>query len=152
MNAWFWQFLLNLIYNLCFSLYFFLSLIFYLNFCFCYFFAFFGIISFLARKNYITQDWKKSSFYVFVFVYYDCDINDLLEFWNDFKGVSIPSIGVALHRWSEITQSLKFNCFYKSHCKSCELLWVLYNMVTLKCPQQFVGFAVTLVKIFNFET
>jgi hypothetical protein len=28
-------------------------------------------------------------------------------------------------------------------------LWVLYNMVPLKSPQQFAGFAVTVVKIFK---
>jgi hypothetical protein len=46
-------------------------------------------------------------------------------------------------------QSLKFKYLYKSHCKPNELLWVLYSMVSLKSPQQFVGFAVTLVKIFK---
>jgi hypothetical protein len=48
------------------------------------------------------------------------------------------------------TQSLKFKYLYKSHCKSCELFLVLYNMVLFKSPQQFIGFAVTLVKILNF--
>ncbi len=49
----------------------------------------------------------------------------------------------------EIAQSLHFEYLYKGHCKSCELLWVLYNMVFLKSPQQFAGFALTLVKIFK---
>jgi hypothetical protein len=33
---------------------------------------------------------------------------------------SLPSIGVTLHRWGEITQSLKSEYLCKSHCKSCE--------------------------------
>ncbi len=52
-------------------------------------------------------------------------------------------------RWGEIAQSLNFKYLHKSHCKSYELLWVLYNWVSLKIPQQFVGFAVTHVKIFK---
>jgi hypothetical protein len=52
-------------------------------------------------------------------------------------------------RWGEIAQSLNFKYLYKSHCKSNELLWVLYNVVPLKSPQQFVEFAVTLVKMFK---
>jgi hypothetical protein len=53
-------------------------------------------------------------------------------------------------RWGEIAQSFNFKYLYKSHCKSYELLWVLYNMVLLKSPQDFAGFAVTLEKIFEF--
>jgi hypothetical protein len=34
--------------------------------------------------------------------------------------------------------------------KKIRLYGVLYNMVLLRSPQQFVGFAVTLVKIFKF--
>jgi hypothetical protein len=34
----------------------------------------------------------------------------------------LPSIGVSLHRWGEMTQNLKFDYLYKSHCKSYELL------------------------------
>jgi hypothetical protein len=52
-------------------------------------------------------------------------------------------------RWGEIAQSLNFKYLFKKHCKSNELLWVLYNMVPLKSPQQFVGFAVFLEKIFK---
>jgi hypothetical protein len=52
-------------------------------------------------------------------------------------------------RWGEIAQSLNFKYLYKSHCKSCEPLWVLYNGISIKSSQQFVGFAVTLVKIFK---
>ncbi len=62
----------------------------------------------------------------------------------------VPSIGVSLHRWGDFTQSLKFKFLYKSHCKSYELLWVSYFMMFLKSPQQFAGFAVTLVKKFKF--
>jgi hypothetical protein len=51
--------------------------------------------------------------------------------------------------WSEIAQSLKFKSHYKSGCKSCELLWTLYNIVPFKSPKKFVGFAMTLVKIFK---
>ncbi len=49
-------------------------------------------------------------------------------------------------------QNLKFDYLYKSQGKSYELLRTLYDMVPLKSPQQFVGFAVTLVKIFKFKT
>jgi hypothetical protein len=52
-------------------------------------------------------------------------------------------------RWGEIAQSLNFKYLYKGHCKSNELLWVLYTWVLIKSPQQFAGFAVTLVKIFK---
>jgi hypothetical protein len=45
---------------------------------------------------------------------------------------------VALQRWGEITQSLKFEYICKSQR---ELFWVLYNMVALKSPQKLVGFA-----------
>ncbi len=42
----------------------------------------------------------------------------------------------------------KFKIYlYKSHCKSLNLLWALCNMLPLKSPQQFAGFAVTLLKI-----
>ncbi len=54
-------------------------------------------------------------------------------------------------RWGEIAQSLNFKCLLKSPSKSWDLLFVLYNMVPLKSPQQFVGFAVTLVKIFKVK-
>jgi hypothetical protein len=57
----------------------------------------------------------------------------------------VASIGWLCTRWGEIAQGLKFKYLYKSHCKSCELLRVLYNMVSLKSLQQFVGFAVTLL-------
>jgi hypothetical protein len=60
------------------------------------------------------------------------------------------SIEMSLHRWDKIAQNLKFNYLYKSHCKSCELLGVLYYMIPLNIPKQFVGFAVTLVKIIKF--
>jgi hypothetical protein len=43
-----------------------------------------------------------------------------------------------------ISQSLNFKYLYKSHCKSCEMFWVLYNRISLKSPQ-FIGFAVTLL-------
>jgi hypothetical protein len=52
-------------------------------------------------------------------------------------------------RWGEIAQSLNFKYLYKRHYKSNELLWISYNMVPLKSPQQFVRFTVTLVKIFK---
>ncbi len=54
-------------------------------------------------------------------------------------------------RWGEIAQSLYFKYLYKIHCKSGVLLWALYNKVSLKSPQQFVGFTVTLVKIFKVQ-
>jgi hypothetical protein len=54
--------------------------------------------------------------------------------------------GVALHKVGRNCTELKL---YKSHCKSNELLWVLYNGIFLKGPQQLVGFAVTLVNIFK---
>ncbi len=57
----------------------------------------------------------------------------------------VPSIGVALHTWGTITQSFKFKYLYKSH-------WILYNMVSIKSPQQFAGLAVTLVKLFETIT
>jgi hypothetical protein len=57
--------------------------------------------------------------------------------------------GMLFTWWGEIAQSLNFKYVYKSHCKSNELFWALYNMVSLKSPQQFVGIAVTIVKIFN---
>jgi hypothetical protein len=41
-------------------------------------------------------------------------------------------------RWGEIAQTLNFKYLYKSHCKSYELLWVLYSRVFLKSQQQFV--------------
>ncbi len=50
-------------------------------------------------------------------------------------------------RWGEIAQSLNFNYLYKSHCQSSKLLLILYDRVPVKSPQQFVEFAVTLVKI-----
>ncbi len=46
-------------------------------------------------------------------------------------------------------QSLNFKYLYKSHCKSCELLWLLRDILLYKTPQQFVGFAVTFEKIFK---
>jgi hypothetical protein len=55
-------------------------------------------------------------------------------------------------QWGEITQSIKFKYLLQGHCKSYDLLWVLYDMVSLKSPQQFAGFSVTLVKILKFET
>ncbi len=58
-------------------------------------------------------------------------------------------LGWLCTRWGEIVQSLNFKYLYKSHCKSCELLWVFQNRVSLKSPQQIVGFAVTLEKIFK---
>jgi hypothetical protein len=47
----------------------------------------------------------------------------------------------------EITQSLtKFKYLYKSHCKSCQIWWVLFNVVSFWSPEQFVGFAVAFLK------
>jgi hypothetical protein len=51
--------------------------------------------------------------------------------------------------WSEVAQSLNFKYLYKSHCRSCKLLRLLYNRVSLKSPEQFAGFAVTLLKLFK---
>jgi hypothetical protein len=56
-------------------------------------------------------------------------------------------------RWEEITEILKFKYLYTSYCKSYKLLWVLWGTLLyepLKSPQQFAGFAVTLVRIFKF--
>ncbi len=33
------------------------------------------------------------------------------------------TIGVACTRWGEIAHSLNFKYLYKTHCKSCKLLW-----------------------------
>jgi hypothetical protein len=52
-------------------------------------------------------------------------------------------------RWGEIAQSLNFKYLYKSHCKSNELLWAFKGYPIIQSPQQFAGFAVTLVKIFK---
>jgi hypothetical protein len=34
--------------------------------------------------------------------------------------------------WGEIAQGLNFKYLYKNHCKSCELLWAFYNIVSIK--------------------
>ncbi len=34
--------------------------------------------------------------------------------------------------WGGFAQSLNFIYLYESHCKSCELLWVLYNVILFK--------------------
>jgi hypothetical protein len=45
------------------------------------------------------------------------------------KTNELPSIGVALHKVGEITQSLNFKYLYKIHCKSNKLLKVLYDII-----------------------
>jgi hypothetical protein len=52
-------------------------------------------------------------------------------------------------RWGEIAQSLNFKYIYKGNCKSCEELWAIKGYSIVQNPQQFAGFAGTLVKIFK---
>ncbi len=47
----------------------------------------------------------------------------LLEHTFPFFLFSAGQSGWLYTRWGEIARSLKFKYLYKSHCKSCELLW-----------------------------
>jgi hypothetical protein len=69
----------------------------------------------------------------------------IFTFLHDYR-----QTGLLCTRWGEIAQSLNFKYLYNSHCDTGELLWVLYNRVSLKSPQQLAGSAVILAKIFKF--